>query len=150
MTKKKKIRISWFSNTSKVGFKQTKLHKIINTLVTDLFKIFLGFTSRKGFTSQVLQTYSSAFVLWLCSNQLNNAILVLSAEHLNHMQIYHRYKKRKDSMETRAAFSWISILTWKFGGDPSDSALASFKMASTYGNFLYDNDFHAVVTITGC
>ena len=150
MTKKKKIRISWFSNTSKVGLKQTKLHKIINTFVIDLFKIFLGLTSRKGFTSQVLQTYSSAFVLWLCSNQLNNAILDVSVEHVNHVQIYYRYKKRKDSMETRAVLRWISILTWEFGGDPSDSASASFKMASTYGNFLYDNDFHAVITITGC
>ena len=23
-------------------------------------------------------------------------------------------------------------------------------MASIYGNFLYDNDFHAVITIIGC
>ena len=41
------------------------------------------------------------------------------------------------------------MLTWNFGGGPSDSASTFFKMASAYGNFPYDNDFHAVVTITG-
>ena len=42
------------------------------------------------------------------------------------------------------------MLTWNFGGGPSDSALTFFKMASAYGNSLFDKDFHAVTTITGC
>ena len=62
----------------------------------------------------------------------------------------HSHKKRKDSLETRAVFSCISVLTWNFVGGPSDSASTFFKMASAYGNFPYDNDFHAVITIIGC
>ena len=42
------------------------------------------------------------------------------------------------------------MLTWNFGGDPSDSASTFFKMASAYRNFLYNNDFHAVRTVIGC
>ena len=34
------------------------------------------------------------------------------------------------------------MLTWNFGGGPSDSALTFFKMASAYGNFLYDYDYN--------
>ena len=37
-------------------------------------------------------------------------------------ECYHSHKKRKDSPETTAAFNWILILTWNFGGDRSDSA----------------------------
>ena len=63
---------------------------------------------------------------------------------------FHSHKKRKESLETRAVFSWISMLTWNFGGGPSDFASTFFKMASAYGNFLYNNKFYAVITITGC
>ena len=42
------------------------------------------------------------------------------------------------------------MLTWNFGDGPSDSASTFFKMASGYGNFLYDNDFHEVTTTIGC
>ena len=42
------------------------------------------------------------------------------------------------------------MLTWNFGGGPSDSALTFFKMESAYGNFLYENDFHAFIIIIGC
>ena len=42
----------------------------------------------------------------------------------------HIHKKRKDSLETRGAFSWILILTWNFGGGRSDSASTFFKIAS--------------------
>ena len=42
------------------------------------------------------------------------------------------------------------MLTWDFGGSPRESGSIFFKMASAYGNSLYDNDFHAVATITGC
>ena len=41
------------------------------------------------------------------------------------------YKKWKESLETRAVFSWILILTWNFGGDRSGSASTFFKIAST-------------------
>ena len=34
----------------------------------------------------------------------------------------HSHKKRKDSLETWAACSWILILTWNFGGGRGDSA----------------------------
>ena len=59
----------------------------------------------------------------------------------------HSHKKRKDTLETRAVFSLISMLTWIFWSGPSDSASTFFKMTRAYGNFLYD--FHAVTTITG-
>ena len=50
----------------------------------------------------------------------------------------HSHTKRKDSLETRAAFSWILILTWNFGGGPSDSASTFFKRASaSYFWFSY-------------
>ena len=42
------------------------------------------------------------------------------------------------------------MLTLNFGGGPSDSASNFFKMASAYGNFLYDNDFDVVITVIGC
>ena len=32
------------------------------------------------------------------------------------------HQKRKDSLDTRAVFSWILILTWNFGGGRSGSA----------------------------
>ena len=51
-------------------------------------------------------------------------------------------------LETQAVFSWILMLTWNFGGDPSYSTSTFLKMASTYENFLYDV-FHAVVTRIG-
>ena len=41
------------------------------------------------------------------------------------------------------------MLTWDFGGGPSDSALTFFKIASAYENFLFDSDFHAVITVIG-
>ena len=41
------------------------------------------------------------------------------------------------------------MLTWNFGGGPSDSASTFCKMTSTYGNFLYDNDSRGVITIIG-
>ena len=44
-------------------------------------------------------------------------ILVLETAGWNH-----RHEKRKDKLETRAAFSWISILTWNFGSNQSNSA----------------------------
>ena len=45
-------------------------------------------------------------------------------------EFYHSHNKWKDSLKTRAAFSWISILTWIFGGSRSDSASTFFKIAS--------------------
>ena len=62
----------------------------------------------------------------------------------------HSHKKRKDSLETRGVFSRIPRLTWNFGGGPTDSASTFFKMASVYGNFLCNHDFHVVITIIGC
>ena len=43
---------------------------------------------------------------------------------------YHSHKKRKDSLQTRAACSWIFILTWNFRGGWGDSASTFFKIAS--------------------
>ena len=42
----------------------------------------------------------------------------------------HSHRKRKDSLETLAAFSWILILTSNFRGGPSDSGWIFFKIAS--------------------
>ena len=42
------------------------------------------------------------------------------------------------------------MLTWNFGGSPSDSASTFFKMANQYGILPYDNNFHAVIIIIGC
>ena len=67
-----------------------------------------------------------------------------------HYLCNHSHKKRKDSLETRGVFSWTSMLTWNFGGGPSDSTSTFFKMKSAYGIFPYDNDFHAVKTVSGC
>ena len=53
------------------------------------------------------------------------------------------HKKRKDSMETRTAFSWILKLTSTFGGSPSDSASSFFKIASA-------SCFEAVRTLIDC
>ena len=39
----------------------------------------------------------------------------------------HSHKKRKDSLEIQAAFNWIFILTWNFGGGWSDSAFNFFE-----------------------
>ena len=36
-------------------------------------------------------------------------------------RLYHSHKKRKDSLETRAVFTWILIWTWNFGGSRSGS-----------------------------
>ena len=46
-------------------------------------------------------------------------------------RLYHSHKKRKDSLETRAVFTWISILTWNFGGGRSGSAQADFDAIRT-------------------
>ena len=58
--------------------------------------------------------------------------------------------ERSGSLETPAVYSSISMLTWNFGGGPSGSVSTFFKMTSAYGNFLYNNDFHAVIFIIGC
>ena len=50
----------------------------------------------------------------------------------------------------RPCLAEFQMLTWNFGGGPSDYASTFFKMANAYGNFLYDNDLHAVITIIGC
>ena len=41
----------------------------------------------------------------------------------------HSHKKRKDSLEARAAYSWILKLTWNFGGGRGNSASTFFKTA---------------------
>ena len=48
----------------------------------------------------------------------------------------HSHKKGKDSLETRAVFSWILILTWNFGGGRSASAST---LASTSWFWCYQN-----------
>ena len=50
--------------------------------------------------------------------------------------LQHSHKKRKDSLETRAVFSWILILTWNFGGGRSASAST---LASTSWFWCYQN-----------
>ena len=52
--------------------------------------------------------------------------------------------KREDSVKKR----WNLKLTLKFGGDPSDTASTSLKMASADRHFLYEDDFDAVISIT--
>ena len=42
------------------------------------------------------------------------------------------------------------MLNWNFGGGPGDSPSTFFKMASADGNFFYDDDFNAVITIIDC
>ena len=84
----------------------------------------------------------------LCNNRKMSYFGIFVS--LSNNKSNHNHKKRKDSLETRAVFSWFSMLTWNLGGGPSDFASTFFKMANAYGNFLYDNDFHAVITIIGC
>ena len=48
-----------------------------------------------------------------------------------------------------AVFSWVLKLTWNFGGGSSDFASTFFKMGSADESFLYDNDFHSVITTIG-
>ena len=55
----------------------------------------------------------------------------------------HSHEKWKDSLETRAACSWILILTWNFGGGLGDSA-------STFSKWQVQIDFDAVRTIIDC
>ena len=86
----------------------------------------------------------------IASVSTSNSYTLSFAKNLLLGMFLHSHKKRKDSLETRAVFSWISMLTWNFGGGPSDSASTFFKMASAYESFLYDNDFHKVTTIIGC
>ena len=62
----------------------------------------------------------------------------------------HSHKKRKDSLETRAVFSYILILTWNIRDGSTDSTSTFLKMATVDGNFLYGNAFHVVITIIGC
>ena len=68
----------------------------------------------------------------------------LSAKHFSLLPCY--FMKREDSLEKR----WILKLTLNFGGDPSHTASTFFKMASADGYFLYEDDFHAVITIADC
>ena len=49
--------------------------------------------------------------------------------HISGPRLDRSHKKRKDSLETRVAFSWILILTWNFGGGRSGSA-STFASAS--------------------
>ena len=51
----------------------------------------------------------------------------------------HSHKKQKGSMKTRTLFSWILILTWKFGGGRSDSASTFFKITSASWFWCYYN-----------
>ena len=50
---------------------------------------------------------------------------------------FHSHKKRKDSLETRAVFSWILILAWSFRGSQSGSVstLASASWFWCYQNY---------------
>ena len=52
--------------------------------------------------------------------------------------LYHSHKKGKDSLETRAVFSWILILTWNFGGGRSGSA-STLESASWFWLYLNYN-----------
>ena len=71
----------------------------------------------------------------------------------------HIHKKRKDSLETRAVFSWILILTWNFGGGQNNSASTFFKTASAswflcYWNYnllfyMLDNDNIISTSVSG-
>ena len=73
---------------------------------------------------------------WILQNPMVNAFTVSDIlrenQHGKNYQFflcnfYHSHKKRKDSLETRAVFSWILVLTWNFGGGRSDSASTFFK-----------------------
>ena len=90
--------------------------------------------------------------LLFSNNSLNSLDLLFDAIliDLSCNLLIHSHKKRNDSRETRAVFSWISMLPWNFGGGTSDSAPTFFKTASADGSFLYDNDFHAIIIIIGC
>ena len=47
------------------------------------------------------------------------------------------HKKRKESLETRAVFSWILVLTWNFGCGRSYSVSTFFKKASSSWLWCY-------------
>ena len=62
----------------------------------------------------------------------NTEIYHITGRHWQQILFDHSHKKRKDSLETRAVFSWILILTWNFGGGRSNSASTffTFQIAS--------------------
>ena len=70
--------------------------------------------------------------------ELSNAIYYLWRKFVVY-NFYHSSKKQKDSLEIRDVFSWILILIWNFGGGPSDSTSAFFKIASASCFWCYEN-----------
>ena len=67
----------------------------------------------------------------------NFADYTLFFSELPRQVLIHSHKKRKDSLETRAVFSWTLILTWNFGGGRGDSASTFFKIASASWFWCY-------------
>ena len=68
------------------------------------------------------QIFHLRYVLSISEKILKKVFLLFSFQH--------SLMKPKDSLETRAACSWILILTWNFGGSRSDSTSTFFKIAS--------------------
>ena len=80
----------------------------------------------------VHQTIDSSSYQYLCI-----CSFILRKRLRLHKTSEHSHKKRKDSLETRAIFSWILILTWNFGGGRSGSASTFFKIASASWLWCY-------------
>ena len=63
-----------------------------NAFVIDLFKTFLSSKTYEGFEPNPPLIFpgaiASVFVLTLCSNPVNNAILAVFVKHVNRVQIY--------------------------------------------------------------
>ena len=112
--------IVWLSNLVKNIVKWCKINHIVlkmhNAKSFDWFETFL-----------VLLILLFNYKIVKLSTEKTYCIIVF--QDLTY-RLLHGHKKRKDSLETWAAFSWILILTWSFGGGLSNSASTFFKIAS--------------------
>ena len=89
--------------------------------------------TQKFWYAAFIVTINVAAILEISRDLINlllpHSFLICFSNHLNPL-FKHSHKKQKDSLETRAAFSWLLILTWNVGGGPSDSAPNLLKTAS--------------------
>ena len=57
----------------------------------------------------------------------------------------HSHKKRKDSLETRAVYIEISLVSWNSPNDPKHWGSILKNMASSEGDQLLAGAFHAIM-----
>ena len=76
---------------------------------------------------------------WRCLNFLKVSVALCQVWYSRLNMSLHSHKKQKDSVERRAAFNCILILTWNFGHGQSNSASTVFKTASASWFWCYQN-----------